>query len=323
MAALGVLAYLALDPVVKAACVLRRFERQSQRSGLDLRLRLKVLARAGLVLVILTGGWAGRTWAAEKAFTARTTVNTRPPVTPERMRNAVQSVFRDPSEAWNLPLVEPRKKSSNPVFGFMDAVADRTSKWWKAFSEWLRGVMAAQPRQTPPEAPGTVTGASAWLLVSVFLGLVGTGVLLAWMRRSRRPMPVEGPTAEAAAKFDLASETVLPDEQPEDEWLRIAGACRAQGNARLALRAFYLSILAALAGSRLITVARGKSNRDYLREVQRRGKRLGPEPAALFGDVIQIFEKTWYGTFLVTEQVLEDFQANVQQLRTSLADLPR
>ena len=148
MAALGVLAYLALDPVVKAACILRRFERQSQRSGLDLRLRLKVLARVAMVLVLLAAGWPRCSWAAAtQSFATRSsTAGLRPPVTPERMRHAVQSVFRDPAEVWNLPLVEPKKKSTNPIFAFMDAMADHANKWWKAFAGWLRRVMQTQPR---------------------------------------------------------------------------------------------------------------------------------------------------------------------------------
>jgi hypothetical protein len=324
IAALGVLAYLALDPVVKAACVLRRFERQSQGSGLDLRLRLKVLARIAMVLVVLAAGCAECSWAAAtQPLATRSTVGVRPPVTPERMRHAVQSVFHDPAEVWNLPLVEPRKKSNNPIFAFMDAMTDYVSKWWKAFSAWLRHVMEAQPRPVPPEAHGVASSASAWLLVSVFSGLVGAGVLFAWVRRSRRAPPAEVPTAEPAAKFDIASETTLADDQPEDEWLRMAREHRTLGNSRLALRALYLSILAALARAGLITVARGKSNRDYLREFERRGKRLRPELAGLFGGAVQIFEKTWYGTFPVTEQVLEDFEGNIQELRTDLLDMSR
>ena len=147
--------------------------------------------------------------------------------------------------------------------------------------------------------------------------------MLAWIRRTRRSTPAEVPTAEAAGKFDIASETTLADDQPEDEWLRMAREHRALGNSRLALRALYLSILAALARADLITVARGKSNRDYLREFERRGKRLRPELAGLFGTAVQIFERTWYGTFPVTEQVLEDFEGNIQELRTDLLDVSR
>jgi hypothetical protein len=158
-------------------------------------------------------------------------------------------------------------------------------------------------------------------LVSVFAGLVGTGVVVAWWRRSARPEPRETPgTAAVAAPFDVANDAVLPDDQPEDEWMRLAREHRANGNSRLALRALYLSILASLARASLITVARGKSNRDYLREVQRRGKRLGPELSGMFGRSIQMFEQSWYGTFLVTEGVLEDFEGNLRELRAGLAD---
>jgi hypothetical protein len=328
LSAVSALAYLALDPVMKAACVLRRFERQSRRSGLDLRLRLKVLGRAAVLVAMLSLGWAGRSWAAEaKPSTAGASVIENPPVTPQRMDRAVRSVFRDPAEAWNLPLVEPRKKSSNPIVAFMDAVTERAGSWWKALGEWLRRMMARQSSPIPQEKHGPVKGTSAWVLVGVFAGLVGMGVLMAWWRRSGKPTPVEVPAGATAVQFDVASNAVLPDDQPEDEWLRLARECRANGDLRLALRALYLSILAALARASLITVSRGKSNRDYLREVQRRGRRLGPQLAGVFGSAVQTFEKTWYGTFLVTEGVLEEFEENVRRLQSSLAtniaDAPR
>jgi hypothetical protein len=42
--------------------------------------------------------------------------------------------------------------------------------------------------------------------------------------------------------------------------------------------------------------------------------------AASFGIAIQTFEKTWYGTFLVSEGLLEQFEDDVERLQTSLAD---
>lgn len=321
LAGLGVLAYLALDPVVKASCVLRRFERQSRRSGLDLRLRLKVLSRAAVLLALLSLGLTGRCWAADTTTTT-TAIAANPQVTPERMDQALRSVFRDPAEAWNLPLFEPRKKSTNPIFAFMDAVTERAGKWWKEFGDWLRRVMERQQSAPPPQTHGPASGTSAWLLVSVFWGLVGAGLLLAWLRRTPRPTPAEVPAA-AATTIDLASETVLPGDQAEDEWIRLANDYRANGNTRLALRALYLSILAALARAALITASRGKSNRDYLREVQRRGKRLGPDLGTLFEGAIEIFEKSWYGTFLVTDRDLDDFEGALRRLRTGLVDTVR
>lgn len=324
LSAVTALAYLAFDPVVKAACVLRRFERQSLRSGLDLRLRLKVLGRAAVLLAMFTCASTAHSWAADTAEMAAPATQSDPSVTPLRMHQAIRSVFRDPAEAWNLPLVEPHKKSHNPLFAFMDAVTERTGKWWNEFGSWLRRVLERQQRPTPPETHGPASGTSAWLLVSVFSGLVGTGVVVAWWRKKIRPEPKEMPvTGAVATAIDIVSDMILPDDQPEDEWIRLAREHRANGNTRLALRALYLSILAALARASLITVARGKSNRDYLREVQRRGRRRGPELSCLFGRTIQVFEQSWYGTFLVTETVLEDFEGDAREVRESLVDVTR
>ena len=59
------------------------------------------------------------------------------------------------------------------------------------------------------------------------------------------------------------------------------------------MRAFYFASLAQLAARGLITVAKFKSNRDYERELQRRGHSL-PELLASFGDNVSVFDRTWY-----------------------------
>jgi hypothetical protein len=54
-------------------------------------------------------------------------------------------------------------------------------------------------------------------------------------------------------------------------WTRLGREFRQRGELRLALRAFYLASLSHLAAKGLVTVARFKSNRDYERELRRRG----------------------------------------------------
>ena len=71
---------------------------------------------------------------------------------------------------------------------------------------------------------------------------------------------------------DLADETLLASQLPEDEWLRLARDFGDAANHRLALRAFYLSILAGLGERGLLAIARHKSNRDYLLELRRRAR---------------------------------------------------
>jgi hypothetical protein len=69
---------------------------------------------------------------------------------------------------------------------------------------------------------------------------------------------------------DLSDETLGADLLPEDGWTKLGRELLARGELRLALRAFYLASLAHLAQRNLISLAKFKSNRDYLLELQRR-----------------------------------------------------
>jgi hypothetical protein len=88
----------------------------------------------------------------------------------------------------------------------------------------------------------------------------------------------------------------------------------AEGNLRLAMRAFYLASLAQLAANNLIQLARFKSNRDYERELRRRAHAL-PGLVAAFGANLQVFDRTWYGMHEINEEIMNGFAANVERMR--------
>jgi len=88
-----------------------------------------------------------------------------------------------------------------------------------------------------------------------------------------------------------------------------------RGELRLAMRAFYLASLAHLAGRNLITLAKFKSNRDYEHELRRRGHALAELPG-LFGENVSVLDQTWYGMHEVTEELVNQFIARVERLRS-------
>ena len=112
---------------------------------------------------------------------------------------------------------------------------------------------------------------------------------------------------------DLADETVLASQRPEDEWLRLARDLHARGERRLALRAFYLSTLAGLGTRGWLAVARHKSNRDYLQELRRRARDHAGVLEA-FARNVGRFERVWYGPHLADDGLLADFQADRERV---------
>jgi hypothetical protein len=65
----------------------------------------------------------------------------------------------------------------------------------------------------------------------------------------------------------------------------------------------------------LVTISRGKSNREYARELERRSRTL-PAVSALFGENVGTFERIWYGLHEVTPDLVGRFVSNVEQMKT-------
>jgi len=113
---------------------------------------------------------------------------------------------------------------------------------------------------------------------------------------------------------DVSDENVGAEQLPEDGWIRLARELLDRGELRLALRAFYLAALAHLAERNLISLAKYKSNRDYERELLRRGHALADVPG-LFSNSVMAFERVWYGRHGVSHDSLEEFARNVEKIK--------
>jgi hypothetical protein len=133
-----------------------------------------------------------------------------------------------------------------------------------------------------------------------------------WNRRHKTRQPV---LSEAiASKPDLADESIIADQFPEESWIKLARELIEKGDLRLGLRALYLASLAHLAEREIIRVARYKSNRDYAAELKRRVRTL-PELQAAFAENVAVFERVWYGRHETTHETLTQFRANLERIR--------
>ncbi len=329
MTALCVLAYLSLDPVVKAACVLRAFRRRSEKSGLDLRIRLSklqsvaaVLALAVLFFVALPSRARAATVPPEVAATALR------PIDNQRIEQAVKEVFRDPGLSWSLPVVMKRKPPTNAFLAFTESVGTKVGEMWDRFVKAWQDLVARIRKLFSADQPDRYENAGSrktntkevWGLISLFSAVLAAAVFFALLRARRQaPAAVFEARSSSVPPPDLGREDIQADEQPEDEWMRLALEYRRGGNMRFAIRALYLSSLSNLAAAKLISIARGKSNLDYLREFQRRAKRLSPELPGRLRRNIGLFEQSWYGSHSVTGEILDQFEANREFLKAEAA----
>ncbi len=112
---------------------------------------------------------------------------------------------------------------------------------------------------------------------------------------------------------DFAAETVLVGDEAVGEPLTGATALqRAQtlsraGDYRNAIRYLYLSTLLLLEERGMLHGDRTLTNREYVSQLRER-----PQVATLFGDVVDVFERVWYGRQPIAD---EDYDVYAEQIK--------
>lgn len=155
-----------------------------------------------------------------------------------------------------------------------------------AILKWIQDLFpSAAP--TPVDQAGMPQLASI-LQTLLYVGLTGLLLMLAW--RLTRYLRTRYSSEEKTAKDDrvVLGETIAADVSPSGLLDEAESLARA-GELRLAIRKGYVALLCELNDRRLIALARHKTNRDYLRDVNKR---------PLFDDfrvITGAFERHWYG----------------------------
>jgi len=325
------LAWLALDPLLKAVYTLRCFHGEARKDGADLlaelafvRARSQLAALALLLVVSLLPATVSATAATNAPAAA---VRLLPTVPPGQLEEAVKKTLQNDKYAWRLPREEVAADDSPVKTWFRSiftSIGDTLMGWMHAvwhvirnILEWLDKHFAPRPK-AGDEAAGSFhwTVLLRWFAYALLLFAVVALALLVvriWRQGWRRRPVVAAEVV--AVRPDLNDENVIAAQLPEDEWLKLAGELLGQGDLRLALRAFYLATLAHLAAREIVSLARFKSNHDYEGEVNRRA-RGSPELRAAFAANVISFDRAWYGLYDVTADVLAQFRANFERIRS-------
>jgi hypothetical protein len=334
--AMFALTYLCVDPILKVLYTLRCFYGESLQSGEDLRAELKQFTPAAtrfaaaltLMLALAGGVWSAR--AGESAPVPAASPTTPPTplvsptgVSPTDLDRAINDTIHERKYVWRSPrekTVEP--ESEKGVIGkFLDKVSSMVRKWVNAGLDWL-DKMLRKLFQRKLESGGGGSGEGWMVTLQLFLYVLVAAAVIAlvvllfrvWQKRRQ----LSGVVASEAIQPlpDLADENVGADELPEDGWTKLARELLERGEFRLAMRAFYLASLAQLAQRNLLQIARFKSNRDYERELRRRGHSF-PTLLTVFGDNVSVFERIWYGMYDVNRELVNEFAANVERMRSA------
>jgi hypothetical protein len=170
------------------------------------------------------------------------------------------------------------------------------------FVNWLRKFLPKPPRTRMS------AGRMDWIIFIVKVAILGLSALvigyavktlLVWLlgrsgtvkeRKKREPRIVLGERLEPeATSVDLLSE---------------AEALARQGELRAAIRKAYIALLVELGDRKMISLARHKTNRDYLNSL-----RGVPQLHSRMRGLTDSFERHWYGFANVTPNDWQDFRA--------------
>ncbi|MBI2423085.1 MAG: DUF4129 domain-containing protein [Candidatus Hydrogenedentes bacterium] len=300
--AVGLL-YLVLDPLLKAAYVIRYYEGESRATGADLRLKWKRSCQTLSLLLILFSVWGNTLFSTATAQEVTTPAGPAS-INPDALRQALDIELERPDYLWKENRVVPESTATLYVVqvaqDVLEFCLDSLRYVWDIVNDlwdWFFGAddPAAQPEGEAGGNPVLRTVIVALIvLVCLLLLYVIVTALRTWLRDgASRGMSLA--TAIGTETVDVADESTQADALPEDAWLSMAENLLREGSYRLAMRAFFLSILAQEAAAGRIAIKRSKTNLDYLQETRRRTA-APANGAGAFAQAIELFETAWYGT---------------------------
>jgi hypothetical protein len=187
----------------------------------------------------------------------------------------------------------------------------------------LQGILARPEFQWQEEQPLEMPN---WLVrIFEWLDQLGNRVLNATLPYGRVPLIIAAVLLFILSLFFISrgiSRSLVRDaqlateESASDETLTSKGAFKRaenlsmQGDYRNAVRYLYLSSLLVLDDQGLMRYDRSRTNREYLRSVSSR-----PELANPLHDVIDVFDRVWYGFEAVDENTYRSYVEHVEELR--------
>jgi uncharacterized membrane protein len=322
-AVVGGMTYLLMDPLVKAAFVLRCFYSESRETGADLRVALRRIVRTGSVVILAAATLlcVAAPAHAQEAPPAENAAEGALAVDQHELDRAITETLEQDIYRWRQPRIKPAETDEDgPLEPFLEAIRGFFKWFIDVFRKVFEGVVKFI-QWLIPDNPPDMGGAFGWLggarflltvlLVVLLVALIiflGMLVFRSWRSKS------EEETEAEAVEIDLEDENVSPDELPESGWLTMARDLLDQNDPRLALRALFLAGLAFLGRSQFIRIAKGKSNREYQRELARRAH-AAPGLLETFSDSMYLFESAWYGTRHVSPPEVRQFAEKQERLR--------
>lgn len=181
---------------------------------------------------------------------------------------------------------------SRPEFQYAEVGPNPLDEFWARFWEWIEELL------------GWGDGAVAQVSFPV-LQVVSIVLLVAALFFIFRSLYLAS-MADVRAEDDPEGDETLTAETAFKKAQSLSGA----GDNRTAVRYLYLSSLLLLDERGLLRYDRTKTNREYLRGIADRPALVGP-----LRDVIEVFDRVWYGFKPLDNETFEQYVERVKELR--------
>ena len=202
-----------------------------------------------------------------------------------------------PQKVFTVQDVEPLKEIlARPEFQWGQAPAPENPDWLQRILDFFANLMerlayAVQNGVYYGRVPLIVTAVLIFLLSLFFIA-----------RNLSRNLVREADLAAGQAGDDAL--------MTSKGAMQRAQSLSGQGDYRNAVRYLYLSSLLILDEQGLLRYDRSRTNREYLRSVSSK-----PELAKPLGDVIDVFDRVWYGFDSVDDETYQSYVKHVDELR--------
>lgn len=188
-------------------------------------------------------------------------------------------------------------------FQWAEAEPSFLSQWWDQLMQtlwnWLSGLI---PDEVTIPVENTLSGAGTRYILTTIVALVLIALVVFLLRESIIQL--------------VRSSALDPHDEDGDELLTADTAFkRAQnlsntGDYRSAVRYLYLSSLLVLDERGILRYDRSQTNREYLRSVAH-----SPHLSSILRDVIDVFDRVWYGYHTLDEATYDRYARRVTELR--------
>jgi hypothetical protein len=300
--------WLILDPFCRTLFVLRVFYGESSDRGWDITASLHHIrsntAKALTIFIMLASPLV---------------VNAGSPPPPAKPEAAAEISHKQIAESisetrgnlefqWRTPGKQISDTQESWIWKYLSRALEYCGKKLGKLIEYIRDLF----KKYFPEAPENKNLKSflkgSWnilkYLVPVLLVIVISIIIL--RKALGKQKNKSAPLSSSKRRPDLTREDIAANELEEDEWLKLCRELLDQKEYKLALRAFYLGCICALAKRKLLLAARHKTDYEYLDELRRRAHTM-PETIEIFTNNIITFQRVWYGNHSVSRELLDKY----------------